>query len=473
MGRQSKEMAKEFVEYQEFIASHSNYNGFPLTRNSDGSLRWVVSGKSDIGQQRIEWLDNERKKLGIPKNLGWRTKVCYAIHPLKEKPCQICGKIMSLDYIYINERIATKLNEELNIPVAFSNCSSINDVVNDIIKYLGNNGYYILSKFFKVPKSIPATIKDYIDYIISVGKEKKLLGPGAMGNPPDRADGFHSYNRCCRGTSDTGRYKENLKRYGDDRRAYENWSDGNWKAANRLMKEFNKYGVSADHIGPISLGFCHRPRFQPMTIQEQSIKNNRMSLADVKLLISDEENGCEVVSWHSKHLWDKLKFIINDDYEARIASNYMRKNLHFILSSLAYLHINGCDEFLINKILSSNLDYSFYDYSFDGFDSTTGNYDYMYSKELKGKNQENNVTRYIKVAFESLEKYIDKKNRKIKDDEIFAPVMPILNKVVDEINSSNFNNAYLLLNKAFSIKSDIFEASYKLEIENRIYQYEY
>lgn len=473
MGRESKEMAKEFVEYQEFIVSHPNYKGFPLTRNSDGSLRWVVSGKSDIGQQRIEWLDDKRKELGIPKNLGWRTEVCYAIHPLKEKPCQICGKIMSLDYIYINERIATKLNEELNIPVAFSNCSSINDVVNDIIKYLGNNGYSILSKFFKVHNSIPATIKDYIDYIISVGKEKKLLGPGAMGNPPDRADGFHSYNRCCRGTSDKGRHKENLKRYGDDRRAYENWSDGNWKAANRLMKEFNKYGVSADHIGPISLGFCHRPRFQPMTIQEQSIKNNRMSLADVKLLISDEENGDEVVSWHSKHLWDKLKFIINDDYEARIASDYMRKNLHFILSSLAYLHINGCDEFLIDKILSSNLDYSFYDYSFDGFDSTTGNYDYMYSKELKGKNQENNVTRYIRVAFESLEKYIDKKNRKIKDDEIFDPVMPILNKVVDEINASNFNNAYLLLNKAFSIKANIFEASYKLEIENRIYQYEY
>ena len=47
-----------------------------------------------------------------------------------------------------------------------------------------------------------------------------------MGNPPDRLDGFHSYNRCCRGTSDKGRFKENLKRYGDDRRAYENWSDG-------------------------------------------------------------------------------------------------------------------------------------------------------------------------------------------------------------------------------------------------------
>ena len=77
---------------------------------------------------------------------------------------------MSLDYIYINERIASKLNEELNIPVAFSNCSSINDVVTDIIRYLGNDGYSVLSKLFNVPNSFPATLKNYIDYIISVVK---------------------------------------------------------------------------------------------------------------------------------------------------------------------------------------------------------------------------------------------------------------------------------------------------------------
>lgn len=473
MGRESKEMSKEFIEYQEFIVNHPHYKGFPITRNSDGSLRWVVSGKSDIGQQRIEWLDKKRMELGIPKNLGWRTEVCYAIHPLKKKPCQICGRVMSLDYIYLNERIATKLNEQLNIPVAFSNCSDIHDVVREIINYLGNKGYFVLSKYFKVPDTIPNTIPEYTKYILSIGKQKKLLGPGAMGNPPDRADGFHSYNRCCRGTSDKGRHKENLKRYGDDRRAYENWSDGNWKAANRLMKEFNKYGVSADHIGPISLGFCHRPRFQPMTIQEQSIKNNRMSFADVNLLISDEKKGQEVVSWHSKPLWDKLKYIITNDYEAKIASDYMRKNLHFILSSLAYLHMNDCDDFLIKKILSKNLIYSFYDYSFDGFDSTTGLYKYMHSKELTGKNQQNNVTRYIRVAFESLEKYIDKKNRKIKDDEIFDPVLPILDKVIMEIKSSNYDSAYELLNKAFTIKADIFKASYQAQITNRIYQYEY
>lgn len=135
--------------------------------------------------------------------------------------------------------------------------------------------------------------------------------------------------------------------------------------------------------------------------------------------------------------------------------------------------MNDCDDFLIKKILSKNLIYSFYDYSFDGFDSTTGLYQYMHSKELTGKNQQNNVTRYIRVAFESLEKYIDKKNRKIKDDEIFDPVLPILDKVIMEIKSSNYDSAYELLNKAFTIKADIFKASYQAQITNRIYQYEY
>ena len=72
-----------------------------------------------------------------------------------------------------------------------------------------------------------------------------------------------------------------------------------------------------------------------------------------------------------------------------------------------------------------------------------------------------------------VQKYIDKKNRKIKDDEIFDPVLPILDKVIMEIKSSNYDSAYELLNKAFTIKADIFKASYQAQITNRIYQYEY
>ena len=54
------------------------------------------------------------------------------------------------------------------------------------------------------------------------------------------------------------------------------------------MKEFNKAGVSADHIGPISLGFCHSPFFAPMTKEENSAKNNRLRYQDVLKLIQLE-----------------------------------------------------------------------------------------------------------------------------------------------------------------------------------------
>ena len=70
------------------------------------------------------------------------------------------------------------------------------------------------------------------------------------------------------------------------------------------MQVFRKNKISPDHIGPISLGFCHRPRFNPMTASDNSAKNNRMTLQDVALLIKDELNGEEVVSWHSKYIWD-------------------------------------------------------------------------------------------------------------------------------------------------------------------------
>ena len=84
---------------------------------------------------------------------------------------------------------------------------------------------------------------------------KKCLGPGAMSNFPDRFDGFHSYNRCCRKREDTGRWDSNMSSYSKDRRAYEFWSDGNIHAANQFMHSYFFKGTSADHIGPISLGF--------------------------------------------------------------------------------------------------------------------------------------------------------------------------------------------------------------------------
>ena len=184
------------------------------------------------------------------------------------------------------------------------------------------------------------------------------FSPGAMSNAPDRFEGYHTYNLCCRSVQDTGRHKDNLNRYGEDRRAYENWADGDWKAASWLMKVFNKHKVSPDHIGPISLGFSHNPQFNPLTPAKNSAKNNRMTFADIKKLIELEKNGAIVTSWHSKYIWDILKNKIKTDADALKLSKIMRRNMHQILLILSEISKQGYSKFLVTNFLHP--EYAFY-----------------------------------------------------------------------------------------------------------------
>jgi Alw26I/Eco31I/Esp3I family type II restriction endonuclease len=244
-------------------------------------------------------------------------------------------------------------------------------------------------------------------------KEKNsLLSPGVMSNAPDRLDGFHSYNKCCRSKEDKGRSKENLSKYGEDRRAYENWADGDWKAASWLMKEFAKHNVSADHIGPISLGFCHTPFFFPMTKQENSAKNNRIRFIDVQKLIELESSGNQIISWHTKPIWDKLKVCVASDDDALELSKLLRKHLHRVLLVLNELKERGNDAFLKSLL---NPEYAYYSIEVIGFNPLTGGYKSI--KKTKGTltQYSRNAERYIRIAFESLEQYKQKDNRKLAD----------------------------------------------------------
>ena len=84
---------------------------------------------------------------------------------------------------------------------------------------------------FKIPKETKlskTTLKKYVKENFVETSAKGLLSPGVMSNSPDRFDGFHSDGACCRSQSDKGRHKSNLQRYGQDRRVYENWADGDW-----------------------------------------------------------------------------------------------------------------------------------------------------------------------------------------------------------------------------------------------------
>lgn len=377
--KKKRDWHPKFKQYMKFITEHPNYKGMPFLYKNNGGIRWIVARSSKKGLARLEWWDKKRKELGIPKEGPWISKTARTIHPIGEKPCQICGTIMKLDYTYPNK--------------------------------------------------------------------KGGLSPGAMSNAPDRLDGYHSYNLCCRSKHDTGRHKSNLSRYGEDRRAYENWSDGDWKAASWLMKEFQKHGVSADHLGPISLGFRHRPKFRPLSRATNSARNNRMTYEDILALI-EEEKSEDIISSHSKALWDLLKNKIKDDSDALKLSKLMRENMHYILSIFSYIAKRGYKDFLIKNFLHP--EHANYSVKFDGFDPVTGFYKEMIKTEGNKKQYKNNAIRYVRISFESLLKYATKDNRHLKkwqEDETLKSV----DSTIDYLKSEDEKGALRELHKAFAI----------------------
>ena len=398
-----------FIKYTEFIVSHNNYKGLYFERSTDNRVKWVVTGISDKGQERRRWWDIQCKKYNIKIEAGCYAKIALKIHPTKKHTCQICGRELSLDYVYPNKRTIMSFKKEFGANISpFT--KDVFQIIEEIVKT--DSDIDKVKNIFKInlsDKLTKNTLKTYILNNFVNNYAKGMLSPGAMSNSPDRFDGFHSDGACCRHESDKGRHKSNLQRYGQDRRVYENWADGDWKMADRLMSMYRKHGISADHIGPISLGFCHRPRFHPLTRSENSAKNNRMSLKDIQVLLLDEKNE-QVISWHSKFIWNKLKNKVTSDSDAVRLSDLMRKNLHHILILFSMIDENGYGDFLKQFL---NPEYSFFDYTFEGFNPKTGTYKKVNIKKLRGKNQQNNIQRYYRVAFEKLQEYKQIDNRKV------------------------------------------------------------
>ena len=256
-----------------------------------------------------------------------------------------------------------------------------------------------------------------------------MLGPGSMANPPDRLDGFHTYNRCCRPSADKGRSKENLASYSTDRRAFENWSDGNWITANKLMGYINSNSdmkkehcandvsgnhprpCSADHIGPISLGFCHRPEFQFLCKPCNSAKNNRMYYSDVKHLIAAETTGETVTTWYADSIWQKCKHKVSDKESALRLSRVMRDNRNVAMMLLA--------EFLTKKeylFLLTLLNLEYADFEYDIVPESARITNQIVTVDFSKKKSTLRYvtiqkTRKIRIAFASLVDYSQKDNR--------------------------------------------------------------
>lgn len=420
MAQKEKQWHQRFLKYMEKIVNNPNYKGLSIQKKSDGSYAWITTAKSEIGQQRIHWCINKAQELGFVARHetypGMYADVMLEIHPTKWKVCQICGKEMSLYYHYPNANFLKSLNKKFDTD--FSDCDHIRDIwdelinrgvrKNDIAAFLISKGDLDLDA--RVSKK--DEIIDALEYACRKG-DKKCLGSGAMSNFPDRYDGFHTYNRCCRATQDKGRSKENLKSYTKDRRAYEYWSDGNIHAANQFMGSRFFDGTSADHIGPISLGFVHDPRYlQPMPSGCNSSKRDRLQIADIEIIVETEQRtGIYPMSWYSKLIWEYIKanYSANPEKVPTVYRNALKQNMAnfmFILLTILETCPNNGEDFLVSAFLEANYDYFKYSYKFNARGEIIDKTDRHYTD----RNQYE-TDRYKRIAIEAVYDYNEKDNR--------------------------------------------------------------
>lgn len=457
----------DFREYTEMMVNHPNYQGLYFERDKEGRVKWVVTGKSEKGQLRQTWWDNQCRKLHIPIEKGCYAIAARKIHPTKTKVCQCCGKALSILYEYPDKNLLKKINAHFGLTLNQTDFT-IKDIIGENCRSKAdasfwNDVFSLNLTQSELDGTTDALRQKIIDLVYKefVDKCQGPLSPGAMSNCPDRFDGFHSDGLCCREKTDKGRHTDNMKTYTQDRRAYEEWADGDFNLANRLMGEFKKGGktyicpkcgkrrkMTADHIGPISLGFCHSTNFAPLCQSCNSSKNNRFTKFDVDKLIALEKSGKTVISWHSKVIWDALKHKVKNDADAKKLSVVMVQCHQNVLKLFSKIHAATGTEYLERFL---HPEFAFYDYRFDDFDPFHLERLNIIKKELDSANKRKNAERYKRVAFESLEEFDVKGNR--KTIFVIDQYEPTVQKIIKLIKSKSYDKADALLKDLIRVMS--------------------
>ncbi|MEB4783500.1 Alw26I/Eco31I/Esp3I family type II restriction endonuclease [Paenibacillus jamilae] len=454
----------EFLEYSKFIATHPNYEGMPDLYNEKGQIQWEAPSNRKSGAfkdshiKRKAWWSKKAISVGIdPDSNEWISRTAKKIHPTMKKPCKKCGNVMDLRYSYPTDRFYKKLFEIPYLDSSFEikPLEHVLDLVGRLYNHYGDRVYSDFPKLFKSGKiKVVPNIQDnmeawieWIDRFFIPSEQRGVMSPGAMANPPDRLDGFHSFNICCRGSADSGRWKTNLQSYTTDRRAFEYWVDGDWVAADRLMgiirsdkklkqvsclfsndKEEHKIPCAADHIGPISLGFSHRPQFQFLCPACNSAKNNRMFVSDVQHLIKIELLGEKVVSWYCEQLWNLRKHSVNDKETVSRLCKMLRDNRYtamYVLNRLlledqyVFLSMFLGLEFANRNVKFGKIDVIEHITSIEQV--TLENRETLYASEQKA--------RRLRIAFSSLRAYNEKEDRNtllITSDEIEEKISRVI-----------------------------------------------
>ena len=474
-----------FSKYKEFIASHPAYSGMPDLRYPDGRIQWETPSNRKSGEfkdshdKRLQWWKNKAAEIGISTTEDkWISKVAKRIHPTGIRPCPVCGKELEIRYAYLSKRFIKRVHllDFYNNDIEMTEITHILDFVTEFITEYKNHAIHTLPILLscKEAPDIPklSTLSEWLEWIDQkyIPLEPSMLGPGSMSNAPDRLDGFH-YNRCCRKKTDKGRSDANLASYSKDRRAFENWSDGNWITANMLMGYIKSnpalrqepcanFGdahehplpCDADHIGPISLGFCHRPELQLLCSPCNSAKNNRLYFSDVQHLIAVESTGETVTTWYATSVWNLCKNKVTNAETALRLSKIMRDNRNIALMLLSKFMTSGECLFLLSLL---NLQYA--DYQYQIIPDSQEIYNHIVTVDFT---YETSSLRYvtiqkrrkIRIAFESLSDYATKDNR---NGFIYnSPTIEQLKSTIFDILSSVPQEYKILNSKLCSIISN-------------------
>ncbi len=429
----------DFIRYMEFIVAHRAYAGMPDAFYEPGRIQWEAPSNRATGQfkdthgKRLKWWAVQAGKLGISTSSEkWISRVAKQIHPTKKKPCKICGRVLELRYVYPQARFLAKVKRLPFVKKRFpvDPLEPVASLVARLFAEYGDSALYAMPTLFSTPQvALPTTLpknvsgwSKWVDQIFVPSEPRGILSPGAMSNPPDRFDGFHCDNLCCRGTADKGRHKKNLQTYVTDRRVFEYWTSGDWVAADRLMGQLRsgfpeeecRHGhrgpCAIDHIGPISLGFTHRARFQLLCGSCNSAKNNRMYRSDVMLLQADERSGDDVVSWHSAGLWNACKGRVKSDEQARRLSKMMRDNRHSLMHALQAVADAGAYTFLASLLELERADYDVEFVNLRIEDHLTA-FDKLKRTPRTTKYADEQKARRCRIAFGELLTYFQKGNR--------------------------------------------------------------
>jgi hypothetical protein len=156
-----------------------------------------------------------------------------------------------------------------------------------------------------------------------------------------------------------------------------------------------------------------------------------MSFNDVQYLKAVETGGEEIMSWHSKALWNKCKGYVVDEETALRLSKLLRDNRHTVMNILKRLYEERHHTFLATYL---ELDYANYDVTFVNL--RVENYKTRFDKLVRTHRgtlyASEQAARRCRVAFQSLVEYFQKQTRNtfiISTDEIEGQVALALNEL--------------------------------------------